>query len=175
LIALRVTGAEVVRVLFAPTFPLRDGRELLKLCGGQAPLGRATGRGQSLPPAGTPPPIKPPCRPRRGTSRKDPYELLSALDARRASLAARSAGKGLEDALAAAGVRLLKGRDGDYIDLDVVNRFDDAVFMGRLAALLELPAEWLVLRARESVATARLASVERELKALGQASSQMHL
>jgi hypothetical protein len=103
---------------------------------------------------------------------RDPYELLRALDARRASLATRPDATGLNEALASADVRLRQGPDGDFIDLDVVSRFEDADFMVRLAGLLELPAQWLVLRAREAVAAARLADVERELKALIQEAGQ---
>ncbi|HDR8942836.1 hypothetical protein QZM42_34225 [Burkholderia vietnamiensis] len=99
---------------------------------------------------------------------KDRHDLLEALDQRRKSLLARLETNTLDTALLAAGVQLEKGHDGQYLAFDVIDRFDNAAFMTTLAELLELPAPWLVLRAREAATLARLAEVERELKALSQ-------
>ena len=38
--------------------------------------------------------------------------------------------------------------EGERVDPDLISRFDDEEFMTKLGGLLELPAEWLVLRAR---------------------------
>ncbi|MGF6920637.1 hypothetical protein [Paraburkholderia sp. 40] len=99
---------------------------------------------------------------------KDPHDLLRALDQRRKALIARLETNTLDPALLNAGVQLENSYDGPYLAFDVMNRFDDAAFMTTLADLLELAAPWLVLRAREAATLARLAEVERELKALSQ-------
>ena len=60
--------------------------------------------------------------------------------------------------------------EGERVDPDLISRFDDEEFMTKLGGLLELPAEWLVLRAREAFVTARLRKIQRELNALKDAS-----
>jgi hypothetical protein len=95
---------------------------------------------------------------------KNPDDLLEALDQQRGALIARRETNTLDQALLNAGVKL----DWRGLSFDVMNRLDDAAFMTTLADLLELPAPWLVLRARETATLARLAEVERELKILSQ-------
>ncbi|MBN3788853.1 hypothetical protein [Burkholderia sp. Ac-20353] len=99
----------------------------------------------------------------------NPHELAEALEARRNALMAHR-GSTLHRALVAAGVPFMKASAGFCIDPDIVERFDDADFMTRIAELLDLPTDWLVLRAQEAFATRRLAEIERQLRALGQSS-----
>lgn len=106
----------------------------------------------------------------RKRSFKDPYELFHAINARRALLVARPEGKTLTDALTTLGVKLMTTPEGERVDPDLMSRFDDEEFMTTLGGLLELPAKWLVLRAREAFVTARLRKIERELNALKDAS-----
>jgi hypothetical protein len=101
---------------------------------------------------------------------KDPHDLLRALDQRRKALIARLETSTLDAALLDAGIRLETAFGETSLAWEVTTRFDDAAFMTKLAGLLELPASWLVLRAREGATLARLAEVERELKALSQPS-----
>ncbi|WP_027776736.1 hypothetical protein [Paraburkholderia caledonica] len=99
---------------------------------------------------------------------KDPHDLLRALDQRRKALIARLEANTLDAALLNAGIVLENAFDGQSLAWELMTRFDDAAFMTTLAGLLELPAPWLVLRAREATTLARLAKIERELKALSQ-------
>ncbi|WP_244851812.1 hypothetical protein [Caballeronia sp. SL2Y3] len=99
---------------------------------------------------------------------KDPYDLLRALDQRRKALIARLEINTLDTALLEAGIQLETFAGEKYLADEVMTRFDDAACMTTLAGLFELPAPWLVLRAREAATLARLAEVERELKALSQ-------
>jgi hypothetical protein len=99
---------------------------------------------------------------------KDPHDLLRALDHRRKALIARVETNTLDAALRDAGIQLETFCGEKYLADEVTARFDDAKCMTTLAGLLDLPASWLVLRAREAATLARLADVERELKALSQ-------
>jgi len=99
---------------------------------------------------------------------KDPHDLLRALDQRRKALIARLETDTLDAALLDAGVQLETFAGERYLASEVMALFDDAACMTTLAGLLELPAPWLVLRAREATTLARLAEVERELKVLSQ-------
>jgi len=99
---------------------------------------------------------------------KEPHDLLRALDQRRKALIARLDTNELDAALVDAGIQLETFAGEKYLADEVMTRFDDAACMTTLAGLLELPAPWLVLRAREAATLARLADVERELKVLSQ-------
>lgn len=99
-----------------------------------------------------------------------PFDLYKALEQRRRALLTRLETNTLDPALLAAGVQLSKDHNGEQAlsEWQIMPRFDDAAFMTTLAELLDLPAPWLVLRAREVATLASLADVERELKALSQ-------
>ncbi|MFM0140437.1 hypothetical protein [Caballeronia grimmiae] len=99
---------------------------------------------------------------------KDPHDLLRALDQRRKALNARLETSTLDAALVDAGIQIETAFGEERLAEDVMARFDDPSCMTILAGLLELPAAWLVLRAREAATLARLAEVERELKVLSQ-------
>lgn len=99
---------------------------------------------------------------------KDPHDLLRALDQRRKALIGRLETNTLDAALLEAGLKLETFAGEKYLADEVMTRFDDAACMTTLAGLLELPAPWLALRAREAATLARLADVERELKVLSQ-------
>jgi hypothetical protein len=106
---------------------------------------------------------------------KDPYDLLRALDQRRKALIARLETNTLDAALLEAGIHLETFSGEKYLADEVMTRFDDAACMTTLAGLLELPAPWLMLRAREAATLARLAEVERELKALSQPTADVQI
>lgn len=97
---------------------------------------------------------------RRFTS---PAALIDALNARREMIAARDGAEILGNRLARLGIPVEQGVDRNFWNIDEPNSHDESL-MRNLAELLDLHADLLVLRIRETLAIQQLSQIERQLR-----------